>query len=70
MLLYGWKEEMQAKWFGWEPRITRKWIKNYNRNTACSSEKAITELGYVITPLEEGIKRTLTWLLEDLNIHY
>ena len=70
MLLYGWKEEMLHKFFGCEPQITRKWIKKYNRDTACSSEKAISELGYVITPLEEGIKRTLTWILEDLNIHY
>jgi NAD+-dependent farnesol dehydrogenase len=70
MLLYCWKEELLAKWFGIEPTITRKWIRKYNHNVACSSEKAITELGYNITTLEEGIERTLTWIREDLHIHY
>ena len=70
MLIYGWKEEMAARWFGSEPQITRKWIRKYYYDTACSSDKAIDSLGYSITPLEEGIQRTLTWLREDLNIHY
>jgi farnesol dehydrogenase len=70
MLLYGWKEEMLATWFNLEPHITRKWVRKYYHDTACSSEKAITELGYSITPLEEGIQRTLTWLRDDLKIYY
>lgn len=67
MMLFGWKEELMAKWFGVKPAITRKWIRKYNYDMACSSDKAIQEIGYRITPLAEGIARTISWLEEQ---HY
>jgi nucleoside-diphosphate-sugar epimerase len=67
MMLYGWQEEMMAKWFTREPMITRKWIKKYSYHSAFSSEKAVCQLGYRITPLEEGLSKTLEWLLTENN---
>jgi farnesol dehydrogenase len=62
MMLFGWKEEVGASLFGKDPLITRKWIVKYNHDLACSSEKAIKELGYSITPLAEGLTQTLHWI--------
>lgn len=70
MMLFGWKEEMGASLFGREPLITRKWIAKYNHDLACSSEKAIRELGYRITPIKEGISTTLQWLREERNVQF
>jgi nucleoside-diphosphate-sugar epimerase len=65
LMLFGWKEEVIAKLFGSEPVITRKWINKYRYNSAFSSDKALREIGYKITPLEEGLSRTLHWLKES-----
>lgn len=62
LLLFGWKEEAFSRWFNREPLITRKWINKYRYNLSCSCEKAIHELGYTVTPIEEGIKKTLEWI--------
>jgi nucleoside-diphosphate-sugar epimerase len=69
MLLYGYKEELLARWFNVEPQITRKWIRKYNYNMSCSSEKAISELGYSITPLEKGVYKTLSWLEDEHRVY-
>ncbi len=70
MMAFGWKEELGAAFFGREPLITRKWIAKFNHHLACSSEKAISELGYRITPFKEGLTTTLRWLKEERNIGY
>lgn len=70
MMMYGWQEEVMAKWFGKEPLVTTKWIKKYNRDAAFSSEKAIRELGYRITPFENGLSKTLEWLEKDNHVYY
>lgn len=70
MLLFGWKEEVSSFLFERNPLITRKWIIRYNYDLACSSEKAIRELGYRITPFKEGLITTLRWLKEEKNIGY
>ena len=67
MMLFALKEEAGTL-FGKEPLITRKWVRKYNHNLGCSSDKAIRELGYSITPLEEGINKTLHWLKETKKI--
>ena len=69
LMLFGWKEELLSEWFGKEPLITRKWIRKYHHNLDCSSEKAVRELGYRITPIEEGIRKTLSWLEESKKVY-
>jgi nucleoside-diphosphate-sugar epimerase len=70
MMLYGWQEEVIAKLFGKEPKITRPWIRKYNHDLALSSNKAIRELGYCITPFEDGLSKTIEWLNSKMNIYY
>lgn len=65
MMLFGWKEEIGASFFGRDPIITRKWIIRYNHDLACSCEKAVRELGYKITPISKGINTTLEWIKDE-----
>ena len=45
-----------------EPQITDHEVKVYKHEWAYSSDRAIRDLGYRITPLEEGIGRLVEWL--------
>ena len=58
---------LMAVCFGKEPTITPKWIAKGKYNWEVSSEKAIHGLGYKITPLEEGLKKTMAYI-ESLTI--
>ena len=62
-LAFAWFQQKRAEWFGVYPRITPGWVKTFLVNWAYSSEKAERELGYVRTPLEQGIRVTYDWLL-------
>ncbi len=55
-------ERLKAEWFGLYPRITPGWVATFLEDWAYSSAKAERELGYRITPLREGLRRTLEWL--------
>ncbi len=44
------------------PLITREWINKYQNDAVLSSEKAINELGYKITPFIDGVRETIKWL--------
>jgi nucleoside-diphosphate-sugar epimerase len=44
------------------PAITVDWLDKYLNNWIMSSSKAVNELGYKITPLSEGVSRTIQWL--------
>ena len=44
------------------PLITPAWIRRYLLHRRLSSAKAISDLGYRVTPLYEGITRTIAWL--------
>lgn len=57
--------EWQAYITGIPPLITRSWIKKYLNHWSLSSRKAMTELGYTITPFREGVRITLDWLKEN-----
>jgi len=57
--LYGTAEWLRASMTGYEPWIVPSWISKYKLNAAFSSRKAMDELGYRITPLEEGLRKTL-----------
>lgn len=51
-----------AEWFGKEPMVTPKWIAKGKYNWEVSSEKAVSELGYKITPLKEGLEKTMDYI--------
>ena len=44
------------------PAITDEVIRIYRHEWAFSSDLAVSRLGYRITPLEEGLRRTVEWL--------
>jgi nucleoside-diphosphate-sugar epimerase len=47
---------------GKAPLITSGWLEKYLQNWILSSDKAITELGYRITPFRTGVEKTIKWL--------
>jgi farnesol dehydrogenase len=53
---------MQTSLTGIPPGITPDFVKKYLNHWSLSSEKAINELGYRITPFETGARMTLEWL--------
>ncbi|WP_194974848.1 NAD-dependent epimerase/dehydratase family protein [Aquiflexum lacus] len=48
--------------FGRTPKITPDFVKRINQDAAFSSEKAIQNLGYKVTPFEEAIEITIQFL--------
>lgn len=54
-----------ANAIGKHPLITPPFVRKYSKNWLVSSEKAISELEYSITPLKVGIQKTLSWLQEQ-----
>ncbi len=53
-----------AELTGRDPMLTDQVARIYRHEWAYSSELAVRELGYHVTPLEEGVRRTVTWLRE------
>ena len=54
---------LASDWFtGKEPTVTPEKVKMLTHKTVYDSKKAIEELGYHITPLEETIKDTYDWM--------
>jgi nucleoside-diphosphate-sugar epimerase len=51
-----------SKISGSPPAITMDWLDKYLNNWIMSSDKAVQELGYRITPLSEGVSNTIKWL--------
>jgi nucleoside-diphosphate-sugar epimerase len=62
MLLISRIELLKAKLFGKQPLITPPFVRKYNKHWIVSSAKAEMELSYQITPLKEGVSKTLLWL--------
>jgi farnesol dehydrogenase len=54
--------ELQARVTGIPPLITPAWIRKYLNHWNLSSEKAVSQLGYKITPFKTGVMKTLIWL--------
>lgn len=65
MMAVGKQQELWAKASGRKPLILPGFVRKYNHNWWVSSEKAKQELGYSITPLQEGMKKTLAWLRQE-----
>lgn len=61
-LMYAGFEKKKAELSGLYPQITPGWVETFIRDWAYSSSKAERELGYTITPLKEGVKRTVDWI--------
>jgi farnesol dehydrogenase len=55
-------ERFRAAWLGGYPLITPGWLETFLLDGAFSCAKAERELGYRITPLAEGIRRTWRWI--------
>lgn len=66
-LLYGWLCEFKTKFTKKMPYINRPTVKMINYNWSYSSEKAIKKLGYEITPLREGLSKTIAWYKEYIE---
>jgi len=60
-------ELFMAETFGKNPLITPPWAKRYLQNRPLSSQKAISRLKYTVTPLDEGIRKTIEWLKSTEN---
>jgi farnesol dehydrogenase len=52
-------EEMRVTLFGGTPLITRGAVEIFRHDWSLDSRPAMQELGYTITPLDEGIRRTV-----------
>ncbi len=55
-------ELFMAETVGKKPLITPPWIRRYLQDRLVSSGKAMREIGYTITPLRDGISKTIVWL--------
>lgn len=47
------------------PLLPPKWVKKYMYNWELSSQKAEKELGYSVTPLNEGLSHTVEWIKKE-----
>jgi nucleoside-diphosphate-sugar epimerase len=55
-------QRWRADLFGIEPELTDEIVRIYAHEWAYSSARAESELGYHVTPLREGIAKTVAWL--------
>jgi farnesol dehydrogenase len=58
-------QRWRAEWLGIEPELTDEVVRIYAHEWAYSSSRAEAELGYRVTPLGEGIARTVAWMREQ-----
>jgi farnesol dehydrogenase len=57
--LVGGVEVLRARFFGHQPQLTPGVVEVFKHDWVYSSAKAVRELGYRVTPLEEGLRKTL-----------
>jgi len=62
VLLFSNLEEYRAKIFNHYPLITPGWVKTFCFDWNFSSNKAVNEINYKITPFEKALETTLSWL--------
>jgi farnesol dehydrogenase len=53
-------EELRVRLFGGTPLVTRGVVEIFRQDWSLDSADAVRDLGYTITPLAEGIRRTIT----------
>ncbi|TFG01549.1 MAG: NAD-dependent epimerase/dehydratase family protein [Promethearchaeota archaeon] len=66
-LMYARMCELKTKLTKKMPYINRPTVKMMDYNWSYSSEKAINQLGYKITPLKVGLKKTIEWYEEYIE---
>ncbi|MHA1916006.1 MAG: NAD-dependent epimerase/dehydratase family protein [Promethearchaeota archaeon] len=59
--MYAWMLETKAKITKKPPSLTRSTLNALRFHRVYSSEKAIKQIGYKITPLSEGLEKTIEW---------
>jgi len=57
-------QRLRAEMFGVPPELTDEIVRIYANEWAYSSARAERELGYTVTPVREGIAKTVAWLRE------
>lgn len=67
MKTWSWVELMKSKLSGKDPLITPETVNRYLVNAEFSCQKAINQLGYSITPFNDGIKKTIDYLTESTH---
>jgi len=60
--LVGRLQRWRAEAFGVEPELTDEVVRIYAHEWCYASDRAVRELGYRTTPLEEGVAKTVSWL--------
>jgi farnesol dehydrogenase len=64
--LLGAAEEMRVTLFGGTPLITRGAVEIFRHDWSLDSAEAIRDLGYSITPLADGIRKTIASIIDAL----
>ncbi len=67
MVAFAKSELIKAKVFDTRPLITPEWVRKYLYHWPLSSTKAENELGYRVTPLADGLGRTILQLQPKLQ---
>ena len=62
--LLGAAEELRVRCFGGMPLITRGAVEIFRHDWSLDSSESVRELGYTLTPLADGIRRTLDSIRE------
>jgi farnesol dehydrogenase len=65
--LLGAAEELRVTLFGGTPLVTRGAVEIFRHDWPLDSRDAIRDLGYAITPLADGIRRTVASITEGLG---
>jgi nucleoside-diphosphate-sugar epimerase len=65
MMGFAQSQLLMAEWFGRHPLIIPAFVRKYNYHWNLSSQKAIQELGYQITPLRQGVMQTIEWFNQN-----
>lgn len=60
--------EQAARWFGIEPPIDRGSLKAFRYDWTYTSSKAEREIGYQYRSFEQGLQKTLDWLVQEGRI--
>lgn len=60
-IVYAWLLEVMAKFNKKVPYLTRPTLRAIKYHRSYSSQKAIEQIGYKITPIKEALKETIEW---------